>query len=76
MKTLMDCPRTITCGCRVTQTGGYVRTETLFGGPGSFTSNAAALCPDLLRYEQIGDADNWRGRVVRGFFWLMRVWPA
>ena len=33
------------------------------------------LCPDLLRYEQIGAADNLRGRVVRGFFWLMRAWP-
>jgi hypothetical protein len=33
------------------------------------------LCPDLLRYEQIGEADGWRGRTVRGFFWLMRAWP-
>lgn len=33
------------------------------------------ICPDLLRYEQIGAADNWRGRVVRAFFWLMRAWP-
>lgn len=32
------------------------------------------LCPDLLRYEQIGAADNWRGRTVRAFFWLMRAW--
>ncbi len=32
------------------------------------------LCPDLLRYEQLGAADNWRGRMVRGFFFLMRVW--
>ena len=32
------------------------------------------LCPDLLRYEQIGAADNWRGRVVRAFFWAMRAW--
>ena len=32
------------------------------------------LCPDLLRYEQIGPADNWRGRVVRAFFWVIRVW--
>ncbi|MCR4340830.1 MAG: hypothetical protein NUW01_13200 [Gemmatimonadaceae bacterium] len=32
------------------------------------------LCPDLLRYEQIGAADNWRGRMVRAFFWLMRAW--
>jgi hypothetical protein len=34
------------------------------------------LCPDLLRYEQIGPADNLRGRVVKLFFWLMRAWPA
>jgi hypothetical protein len=34
------------------------------------------VCPDLLRYEQIGEADNLRGRIVRGFFWLMRFWPA
>ena len=33
------------------------------------------LCPDLLRYENIGAADGWRGRVVRAFFWLMRGWP-
>lgn len=33
------------------------------------------LCPDLLRYELIGEADGWRGRVVRGFFWLLRWWP-
>jgi len=39
------------------------------------TSSQAALCPDLLRYEQIGEADGWRGRVVRAFFWLMRAWP-
>ena len=34
-----------------------------------------ALCPDLLRYEQIGVADNLRGRVVRFFFYVMRAWP-
>lgn len=33
------------------------------------------ICPDLVRYEQIGAADNLRGRVVRVFFWLMRWWP-
>ena len=33
------------------------------------------LCPDQLRYSQIGAADGWRGRVVRAFFWLMRIWP-
>lgn len=38
------------------------------------TTTQTYLCPDLLRYEQIGAADNWRGRVVRGFFWLMRCW--
>ena len=39
------------------------------------SANPSALCPDL-RYEQIGAADNLRGRVVRAFFWLMRAWPA
>lgn len=33
------------------------------------------LCPDLLRWENIGAADGWRGRVVRAFFWLLRAWP-
>jgi len=33
------------------------------------------LCPDLLRYENIGSADGPRGRVVRAFFWLLRLWP-
>jgi hypothetical protein len=34
------------------------------------------LCPDLLRLEQIGVADGWRGRVVRAFFWLLdRIAP-
>jgi hypothetical protein len=33
------------------------------------------LCPDLLRYDQLGAADNLRGRVIRAFFWLMRIWP-
>jgi hypothetical protein len=39
------------------------------------TSAAQYLCPDLLRYEQIGAADNLRGRVVRLFFLCLRVWP-
>ncbi len=33
------------------------------------------LCPDLLCYENIGAADGPRGRVVRGFFWVLRAWP-
>lgn len=41
---------------------------------GTWTSGGESLCPDLLRYEQIGAADGWRGRVVRGFFWLMQLW--
>lgn len=39
------------------------------------SSNSEWLCPDLLRYEQIGEADGWRGHVVRAFFWLLRAWP-
>jgi hypothetical protein len=34
------------------------------------------ICPDLLDYDRIGEADNLRGRVVRCFFWLMRAWPS
>ena len=33
------------------------------------------LCPDLLRWENIGAADGPRGRLVRAFFWLLRLWP-
>ena len=33
------------------------------------------LCRDLLRWESIGAADGFRGRVVRAFFWLLRAWP-
>lgn len=33
------------------------------------------ICPDLLEYDMIGVADNMRGKVVRAFFWLMRMWP-
>ena len=33
------------------------------------------LCPDLLRWENIGAADGLRGRAVRAFFWLLRAWP-
>ncbi len=39
------------------------------------SANVTAICPDLLRYEQIGEADGLRGRVVRLFFLLMRFWP-
>lgn len=33
------------------------------------------LCPDLLRWENIGAADGIRGHVVKVFFWLLRAWP-
>lgn len=39
------------------------------------TSAPTALCPDLLVAEQIGAADGARGRVVRGFFFALRLWP-
>ena len=40
----------------------------------SDTSVVTYLCPDLLAYEDIGAADNLRGRVIRIFFWIMRLW--
>lgn len=51
-----------------TDRSGYWR------GFNATTANAYAICLDLLRYEQIGEANTLRGRVVRAFFWLMRVW--
>ena len=42
---------------------------------GTWTATGHAICPDLLRLDQLGAADNMRGRVVRAFFWLLdRVW--
>lgn len=38
------------------------------------TSLSSAICPDLLELDDIGEADNLRGRVVRAFFWFMKVW--
>lgn len=59
---------------------GYTEYDRMPAGVVDTTSigvlvTANALCPDLLRYEQIGEADGWRGRTVRAFFWLMRAWP-
>lgn len=34
----------------------------------TLTGQSFVLCPDLLSIEQIGEADGWRGRIVRGFF--------
>lgn len=33
------------------------------------------FCPDVLGLEDLGEADFLRGRVVRGFFRLMQLWP-
>jgi hypothetical protein len=41
----------------------------------TYTASPSYLCPDLLRYEQIGAADGLRGRVVRAMFWVLRAWP-
>lgn len=52
-----------------------------YGTGGNTVSNSSVqligvpICPDLLRYSQLGAADNARGRVVRAFFYLMRYWP-
>ena len=29
------------------------------------------FCPDLLSIDDMGEADNWRGYVVRGFFTVL-----
>lgn len=33
----------------------------------------SALCPDLLSIRNIGEADGWRGRLVRGFFRVLWI---
>lgn len=38
----------------------------------SSTSTQTVLCPDLLSIVDIGEADGWRGHLVRGFFVLLR----
>ena len=43
--------------------------------PAITAASPSFLCPDLLRWEQIGAADGGRGLVVRAFFWLLRLWP-
>lgn len=45
------------------------------GAESQATGAPTALCPDLLCYEQIGAADGWRGRVIRGVFWVLQLWP-
>jgi len=35
--------------------------------------NSTYLCPDLLSIRNLGAADAWRGRLVRGFFYILRV---
>ena len=32
------------------------------------------VCPDLLAWEEIGAADNWRGRFIRLSLFWMRWW--
>jgi hypothetical protein len=40
---------------------------------GTYNTSTSAICPDLLRLSDIGEADGWRGHVVRGFFWVLRI---
>jgi hypothetical protein len=51
------------------------RTEPVRDQTRWLTTAVTVLCPDGLRYEQIGAADTGRGRVVRAFFWLLQAWP-
>lgn len=53
------------------------RTETSAGVVAyQWTPTGGPLCPDVLRLEQIGAADNLRGRIVRLFFRILdRLMP-
>ena len=39
----------------------------------STTGATQVLCPDLLSIRNIGEADGWRGHLVRGFFRLLKI---
>lgn len=39
----------------------------------TLTTSQRALCPDLLSIKDMGEADGWRGRLVRGFFRSLKV---
>lgn len=44
---------------------------------GQWSRTGGPICPDLVRLEYFGVADNLRGRIVRAFFWLLdRLMPA
>ena len=38
----------------------------------SFWVTSSPICPDLLRIEQLGEADGWRGKAVLLFFRLLK----
>ncbi len=43
----------------------------------NITTSSFIQCPDLMTLDDIGVADNLRGRIVRAFFWVLdRVWEA
>jgi len=39
----------------------------------TITGTSSAICPDLLSIRDLGVADNWRGRLVRGIFHVLRL---
>lgn len=41
--------------------------------PSITISGPQSICPDLLRLNQLGSADGWRGHVVRSFFRLLKL---
>jgi hypothetical protein len=43
--------------------------------PWTWTTNTtnSAICPDLLSIRDLGEADSWRGHLVRGLFRLLRI---
>lgn len=42
-------------------------------GSATVTGTHRAICPDLLSIRDIGEADGWRGHLVRGVFRVLRV---
>jgi hypothetical protein len=74
-QSVCTCPRTTWIGFDSEALNGFS-----YSTPGfifydlPLTSTVRAICPDLLTIHDLGVADDLRGRVVRAFFHIMRLW--
>lgn len=59
-------------GLRLYTGGMSVTSNDISWSSSTLTTTPRAICPDLLSIRDLGEADGWRGHVVRGFFGILR----